>query len=98
MGSSFRDDRYYLLDTVSHEVVNSVETGEFGNRMVLDVSHDELLIATPFKSKIIRYDPLTLENKGSINGNIGVRSVAIDRKTACCSAGSIVDKTLRSLT
>lgn len=95
MGSSFRDDRYYLLDTVSHEVVNSVETGEFGNRMVLDVSRDELLIATPFKSKIIRYDPLTLENKGSINGNIGVRSVAIDQKNGLLFAGSIVDNTLR---
>lgn len=95
MGSSFRDDRYYLLDTDSHEVVNSVETGEFGNRMVLDVSHDELLIATPFKSKIIRYDPLTLENKGSINGNIGVRSVAIDQKNGLLFAGSIVDNTLR---
>ncbi len=95
MGSSFRDDRYYLLDTKSHEVVNSVETGEFGNRMVLDMSHDELLIATPFKSKIIRYDPLTLENKGSINGNIGVRSVAIDQKNSLLFAGSIVDNTLR---
>ena len=95
MGSSFRDDRYYLFNSESHEIVNSVQTGEFGNRMVLDVRHDELLIATPFKSKIIRYDPVTLAKKGSINGNIGVRSVAIDQEHDLLFAGSIVDNTLR---
>lgn len=95
MGSSFHDDTYYLLNTEKLEIVSSFQTGEFGNRMVLDERNDELLIATPFKSKIIRYNPITFANIGAINGNIGVRSVAIDQANSLLFVGSIVDNTLR---
>lgn len=94
LGPRFQEKKYYLFDTSKHQIVDAFESGELGDRMILDENRNELLIAAPSKSRISRYNPTTFEYLGSIQANWGVRSLAIDREHDLLFAGSLVDNTL----
>ena len=94
LGPRNQEKKYCLYDTEQNQVMNSFETGELGDRMILDENRDELLIAAPSKSRISRYDPMTFAYLGSIKANWGVRSLAIDRERDLLFAGSLVNNML----
>jgi len=91
VGPRFSEKLYYMYDTTTHKVGDGFETGELGDRMILDRNRNELLIAAPSKSRISRYDPMTFEYLGSMQANWGVRSLAIDQERNLLFAGSLVD-------
>lgn len=94
LGPRFHEYDYYLYDTIKHQTIQTFETGELGDRMILDENRNELLISNPSKGTISRYDPLTFENLGAISANWGVRSLAIDKEHDLLFAGSLIDNTL----
>ena len=94
LGPRFHEYEYYLYDTVKHQIISTFETGELGDRMILDENRNELLISNPSKGTISRYDPLTFEYLGAIRANWGVRSLAIDQAHNLLFAGSLIDNTL----
>lgn len=94
LGPRNQETKYCLYDTEQNQVVSSFESGELGDRMILDENRDELLIAAPSRSRISRYDPMTFTYLGSIKANWGVRSLAIDRERDLLFAGSLVDNML----
>lgn len=94
LGPRFHEYAYYLYNTAKHQIIDTFETGELGDRMILDENRNELLISNPSKGKISRYDPLTFEYLSAIQANWGVRSLAIDSAQNLLFAGSLVDNTL----
>ena len=79
-----------VYDLVSHKVINRVSTNSRSNRMEFDPKNNELLIALPYKSAVLRYDKDTLEYKGKIKTMFGVRSLALDPERNLLLTGGLV--------
>lgn len=67
-----------IFDLLKGRVIKSITTDTRSNRMALDPNRNELLIASPYKSAVLRYDKDTLEYKGKIKTMFSVRSLALD--------------------
>jgi len=65
-------------DTQSRKIVADTATDARMDRMAFDPVNNELLIASPAESRIVHFDPDTLEPKGHFNSIFGVRVIAID--------------------
>jgi hypothetical protein len=60
------------------------------DKMIVDARRGELLATLPVHSEIRRYDAATLEVKGAIRGDFGVRTLAIDEERDLLLAGSLL--------
>ncbi|MBD2020004.1 hypothetical protein H6F43_07365 [Leptolyngbya sp. FACHB-36] len=81
-------------NTQTHQVLKRVPTDKQVDRMALVASTNELLVSSPVKSSVVRYDANTLERKGDIKTTFGVRTVAVDATRNLLLTGSLATNML----
>jgi DNA-binding beta-propeller fold protein YncE len=89
--SFFRNSsRLMLYDLQRKEFLAKVQTDERVDRMAFDVARSELLLASPMKSRVLRFDARTLAQKGEMKSVFGVRAMAIDPSRGWMLTASLV--------
>jgi hypothetical protein len=84
-----RGNGILVYDLQRRAVTNEVRSDARLDRMAFWPSSNEVLVASPAESRVLRYDADTLEPKGYIDGPIGVRVLAVDRQRNLLVAGSL---------
>ena len=74
--------------------METVPTDSPADRMAYWKGGNELLLASPLKSRVIRFDADTLESRGIINSIFGVRTLAIDPIRNLLFCGSLTSGTV----
>ncbi|SFN07986.1 YncE family protein [Variovorax sp. OV329] len=89
--SFFRNSsRLMLYDLQRKEFSATVQTDERVDRMAFDPTHSELLLASPLRSRVLRFDAQTLAKRGEIPSVFGVRVIAIDQARGWMLTASLV--------
>lgn len=89
--SFFRNSsRLMLYDLRRRDFVASAATDPRVDRMAFDPVRGELLLASPLKSRVLRFDAQTLAPRGEIRSGFGVRVIAIDAARGWMLTGSLV--------
>jgi len=89
--SFFRNSSSLMLyDLQRKEFLAKVQTDERVDRMAFDTTRAELLLASPMKSRVLRFDARTLAQKGEVKSVFGVRSIAIDPSRGWMLTASLV--------
>ena len=82
-------------DTKRRKIVADTNTGNrWIDRMAMTPALDELLVAAPVSSAVLKFDADTLEPKGRINTVFGVRTLTIDPVRNLLLTGSMVTNRL----
>jgi DNA-binding beta-propeller fold protein YncE len=92
-----RQNRISIYDLRKREVVRTASIGPHADRMGLWKNKNELLVTLPAQSSIARVDADTLELKGYIPADFGVRAIAVDSVENLLFTGSIVTGRLEIL-
>ncbi|MDM0045114.1 hypothetical protein QTH91_11525 [Variovorax dokdonensis] len=88
--SFFRNiNRLMLYDFRKRDFVAEVVTDARVDRMAFDASRSEVLLASPLRSAVLRFDADTLKPRGQIPGMFGVRVMAIDDARGWMVSGSL---------
>ena len=88
--SFFRNSSSLMLyDLQRRDFVASVPTEPRVDRMAFDPARSEVLLASPLKSRVLRFDAQTLAPRGEIKGAFGVRVIAIDPQRDWMLTGSL---------
>jgi hypothetical protein len=89
-------EKLLAYSTELRKVVGTFEPGrnQFLERMDMTPDQRELLVAAPVNSAILRFDPETLEMKGSIRTVFGVRTLAVDPVRNLLLTGSLISNML----
>jgi hypothetical protein len=77
-------------DLRSGEIIARVEAPRRVDRMAFVPNEDELLLAVPAESRILRYDATSLALKGELPSIFGIRSLAIDTTRGLLFGASLV--------
>jgi hypothetical protein len=98
MTISFFQDRHDLViyDTMRHQIILRTPTPEHLDRLAFAGYGDELELLAPaaLGAKILRFDPETLEQKGTIGSLFGARAIAVDPVRRLVLSGSLVTNRL----
>lgn len=98
MTISFFQDRHDLVvyDTMRHQIMLRTPTPEHLDRLAFAGSGDKLELLAPaaLGAKILRFDPETLKQKGSIDSLFGARAIAVDPVRRLVLSGSLVTNRL----
>jgi DNA-binding beta-propeller fold protein YncE len=84
-----------VYDIANRKIVQRVELPEHADRMAVRERENELLVALPMDSRVMRFDADTLEHKGSFSATFGVRTIAIDRANNLLFCASLVNGLLQ---
>ncbi|QIP09040.1 YncE family protein [Bradyrhizobium symbiodeficiens] len=84
-----RQSRVSVYDVNKRDIVRTASIGPHAERMALLKSSNELLVTLPPKSSIARLDTESLELKGNLKTEFGVRAIAIDTQDNLLFTGSI---------
>jgi hypothetical protein len=88
--SFFRNtNRLMLYDLRRRDFVAEVVTDARVDRMAFDASRSEVLLASPLRSAVLRFDAATLAPRGQIPSGFGVRVMALDDKRGWMISGSL---------
>jgi len=89
-------DELLAYDTKLRKFLGTFNPGRnlFLERMEMTPDQRELLVAAPVDSAILRFDPETLELKGSIGTVFGVRTLAVDPVRNLLLTGSLISNML----
>jgi len=60
------------------------------DRITLDPTRDEILVASPLRSRVLAYDAATLQPRGAISTQFGVRSMEVDATRDLLVTASLV--------
>jgi len=89
--SFFRNSSSLMAyDLQRREFVAEVGTDARVDRMAFDLARTELLLASPLRSRVLRFDARTLALRGEIKSVFGVRVMAIDTQRDWLVSGSLV--------
>lgn len=94
MGSFRRPSELLIYDTQRLHIVKRIRTSVRLNRLAFADRNNELLVASPLNSAVLKYDAETLASKGAIKTVLGVRSIAVDRSRNLLLSGSLATNTL----
>jgi DNA-binding beta-propeller fold protein YncE len=81
-------------DLEQHVVSHQTPTDPRVDRMEYWEAANELLLASPVESRVIRFDADNLELKGTINANFGVRVIEVDPVRNLLLCGSLTTGTV----
>ncbi|WP_339026287.1 hypothetical protein WI604_16380 [Bradyrhizobium symbiodeficiens] len=84
-----RRSRVSIYDIQKREIVRTAPIGPHAERMALWKENNELLVTLPPQSSIARVDANSLEVKGNIKTEFGVRAIAVDLDDNLLFTGSI---------
>lgn len=88
--SFFRNSSSLMLyDLRRRDITATVPTDSRVDRMAIDSKRDELLLASPLRSKVLRFDAKTLEFRGEFDSVFAVRALAIDEVRGLLLSGSL---------
>jgi hypothetical protein len=60
------------------------------DRITLDANRDEILVASPLRGRVLAYDAATLQPRGAISTQFGVRSMGVDAMRDLLVTASLV--------
>lgn len=83
-----------ILDTTRNKVIRRVKLDPRSDRLAYWEAGEEILVASPVKSRVARYDAETLAPKGFIPTTFGVRGLAVDQRRNLLLAGSLATSKL----
>ena len=89
-----RDSELFVYNTQLHQIVNRVQISPRLDRMACDRSNQELLVASPLHSRVLRFDEDSLQFKGKFKAPFGVRTLAIDERRNLLLCGSLATNEL----
>ena len=89
-----RRNELLMYDTQRRQVVKKAPTDKRVDRMAFAARDNEVLVASPLNSTVLRYDANTLESKGKIKTVFGVRTLAVDSLRNLILCGSLVTNML----
>ena len=81
-------------DLRRRSVVRRAPTDERVDKMAIDIKRNELLVASPVHSRVLRYDASSLEEKSAIDSLFGVRTLAVDSRRDLLICGSLLSNDL----
>jgi hypothetical protein len=84
-----RTNGIQVYDMSSRERISETRSDARLDRMAFWPVANELLVASPAEARVLRYDADTLEPRGSIEGVIGVRVLAVDTRRDLLISGSL---------
>ena len=88
-------DTVLAYDTRARKVVARTKAGyRWMDGMALTPEGDELLVAAPIYSAVLRFDANTLEHKGRIAAGLGVRTLYVDVERKLLLTGSLLTNIL----
>ncbi|MBN1654821.1 MAG: hypothetical protein JXA30_13705 [Deltaproteobacteria bacterium] len=85
----YRSRGVFAYDVRKKSIVARAFTASPMDRMAFDPKHGELLSAAPAEGRVYRFDPTTLELRGTFPAIFGVRVIAVDEKNDCMLLGSL---------
>lgn len=89
-----RGNRVLAYDLAAGRMTATGSSDHRVGRMAYHEKTDELLVASPMESRILRYDAETLTPTGAFNAMFGVRVFAIDAERNLLLAGSMTTGTV----
>jgi hypothetical protein len=89
-----RSKGVFAYDIKANQIAATVDTPTRIDRMAYVAATNELLVASPIESSILRFDADTLEPKGGYAANFGVRVLALDVARSLIFAGSLSNGTV----
>lgn len=85
-----RSNQVKIYDLRRLEIVAEAPSDKRVDRMQIYEREGELLVASPFKSEVIRYDARSLTELGRLRSTFGIRVLALDESRDVLLGGSLV--------